>query len=644
MADFLSTGVSALLAYQTALTTTGHNISNVNTPGFSRQRADLATRIAQPTGAGFIGSGVNVVGVRRTYDQFAVEQVRMHTSLSSRLDTFYDLASQVDGLLADPDAGLAPVLQNFYDALQGVSDNPSSIPARQVLISEAGSLAERFHSVDERLTSLRDSVNTRLESLVSQINTLASSIGEVNYDIIIANAQSGGQPPNDLYDQRDELLRQLAVLVPVTTTTQDDGAMNVFIGNGQVLVIGADSRDLSTTRNPYNAYRLEVVAGSDGKGPIISDFLTGGEIGGVLEFRNDVLEQTQNDLGRVAAGLAMSINDQHALGLDLNDALGGQFFSLAGLAGNPLTALPAVNNTSGAGITYSFNSAAALTASDYRIDTSDGVNYSLRRLSDGTMVGTFAPGGYPATLVFASEGLTLTLSAAAAGGDSFQLEPTRRAAHDIAVAITDAKKIAAAGPLRSSLVVTNLGTGTISVPTTLNVAHPAFFTPVTIQMGASVVGGAVDQYSTDGGVTWNGYTAGANIDVNGWRVQIDGTPQVGDSFTIGKNTNATADNRNALALSALQTTGILDGGASNLQTSYSQLVSHVGARTHQLEVNATAQKTILEQAQAKRESVSGVNLDEEAANLVRFQQAYQASAQLITTANTLFQTLLDAVR
>jgi flagellar hook-associated protein 1 FlgK len=640
MSDFLSTGTSALLAYQTALTTTGHNIANVNTPGFSRQGADLATRIPQLTGSGFIGSGVNVVGVRRMYDQFAVDQVRMHTALSSRLDTYYNLSSQVDNLLADPDAGLSPVLQSFFDAMQGVADNPSSIPARQVLLSQANSLTERFHSVDERLTSLRDSVNTNLQQVVGQINSLAASIAEVNHNIVIAEAQSGGQTPNDLLDQRDELLRQLSELVPVTTTIQDDGAANVFIGNGQLLVIGGDSRELGTTRNAYNAFRLEVTDGPNGTGSIISSYLTGGKIGGVLDFRRDVLEPTENALGRVAAGVALAVNEQHALGLDLNNALGGDFFTVHGMAGDPITAYPSMNNTSGAAVTFEFTNAAALQASDYRL-TSDGTNYTLTRMSDNTVVGTFAPGAYPFTYNAATEGLSITVDSAANAGDGFQLEPTRSAARDIETAITDAKKIAAAGPLRSSGNTGNLGTATVTMPTTLDITDANFFTTVNIAFQTNA---GVMQYTTDGGGTWTNYTAGANIDVNGWRVQISGTPLDGDTFTVQRNNNATVDNRNALALAGLQDVGVLMGGSTTLQTGYAQLVSDVGARTHQLEINSTAQKTILEQATKTRDAVSGVNLDEEAANLVRFQQAYQASAQLINTANTLFQTLIEAVR
>ncbi len=653
MADFLSSGISGLLAAQTALATTGHNISNVNTPGFSRQRADLVTRIPQSTGAGFIGSGVNVASVRRMYDQFSVDLVRTHTSQHSRLATYHHMASQVDNLLADPDAGLAPVLQNFFNALQGVADNPASVPARQVLISESESLVARFHSISDRLTSLSDSVNDQLSSLTGRINSLSESIAKVNYDITIAWGKSGGQPPNDLLDQRDELLRQLAEYIPVTTVEQDNGAINVFVGNGQILVLGADARGISTTRNAQDPSKLEIVAGSDGKGPIISHFINGGELGGVLDFRRDVLETTQNSLGRIAVGLAMAVNEQHRQGLDTYGDPGGKFFGLEGLLGNPATALPATTNANSndpAVVKFEFTDASSLTTSDYQMKY-DGANWVLTRLSDNQVI---TDGGVDADgfITFPSEGFRLQLSGTPAAGDSFLIAPTRTASAGLSMAIDNANLIAAAAPLRSAISDQNLGTGKISTPGVTSDTELAGIQPVNIELTYDAIAGAFDVSIGGASVDTIAYQPGQEIDLGlelgnsdyiGLTFTISGAPADGDVFTIEKNSGAVSDNGNALALVGLQTQAILDK-TTNLQTGYGQMVSGVGARTHQLEINSKAQKTILDQAIQNREAVSGVNLDEEAANLVRFQQHYQASAQLIVAANTLFQSLLDAVR
>ncbi len=648
MADLLNTGVSGLIAFQRSLATTGHNISNVNTQGFSRQEVDLSTRIPQRTGSGYIGSGVNANSVRRVYDQFAVEQVWEHTAKNSRLQAYSELAGQVDSLLADPNAGLAPTLQNFFDATQGLADNPSSIPARQVVLSEANALVERFHSIEGRFANLRDANNEKLRNLVDEINAYADSIAELNANIQTARDLAGGEPPNDLLDQRDELIRQLAERVTVRTVEQDSGMMNVSIGTGQPLVTGTNVQGLRIVPSDYDAFRAEIALGKEGSsGPIISGLLTGGELGGVLDFRDDVLDPARNALGRIAIGLTESFNEQHAQGLDLNNEVGEDFFAVTGLSGTTIDAIPNPDNSGGASLTIQIDNASSLTTSDYRLD-SDGANLTLVRLSDNKAVETFANAA--GTYTSASEGLTLTIDSAAAANDKFLIQPTREASRNIELTVTDPKKIAAASPLRSALVGTNLGTGKISSPEILDIDDPNFFTESIIEMGDTSGDGAVDsyRYSIDDGVSWSAWVTPASmnddIDINGWRVNITGEPQVGDRFTVEKNSNAVSDNGNALELATLQGKPILENGTTDFQSGYAQMVSDVGTLTRQLEVNSDAQETLLRQAEKTRESISGVNLDEEAANLLKFQQAYQATAQVINVAKNMFDTLIGAVR
>lgn len=665
MADFLMTGVSGMLAFQTALATTGHNISNANTPGFSRQRAEMATRLPQQTGSGYIGSGVNVVGINRVYDQFTVDQLRTQTSLHSRLDSYYNLASQVDNLLADPDAGLAPTLQSFFNSLNGLADNPSSVPARQVVISEAGSLTERFHSIDSRLGALRDSVNSRIETLVGDVNALAESIAKANYDVVLSQGRAGNQSPNDLLDQRDELLRLLSEHIPVTAIQQDDGALNVFVGNGQALVIGTEARTIRAAQNPYDISRVEVAIGAEGSGPIISDYITGGEIGGALEFRNTVLEPALNALGRVAVGMTMTMNDQHRLGLTLDNNQGGDFFQLSGTSATaPLEGRPSIYNHGSASVEMVVDDPALLSTSDYRLDTKDGTNFLLTRLSDHMVIDSFSVPVPPGTYQSVSEGFTLNISGTASAGDSFQIEPTRAAARGLSLAVSNVKDIAAAGLLRTEAKVSNIGTATVTNPdvseaTNTNVVLGAG--NVNLQYDPNAGGAGVPGFTVTGAIAGflpydpatqsrgAAYDLGidlvpANANYEGISFTVSGTPTSGDQFDIMKNDSAVADNRNALSLAAVQTAAVLDDGSTNLQTAYGQMVSAIGAQTHQLEISAKAQKSILDQAVQSREAISGVNLDEEAANLVRFQQAYQATAQLISTSASLFQTLLDAVR
>ncbi len=657
MPDILSTGVSGLLAFQRALATTSHNISNVNTEGYSRQRTDLSTRIPEPSGAGFIGSGVRVSSVERLYDQFLSEQLRTQTSNLTKLDAFHKLSSQVDNLLADPDAGLAPALQEFFNALQGVADNPTSIPAREVLLSQAESLTHRFQSIDQRLAGLRDVVNASVTNTVNDINTLSQSIAKVNQNIVLALAQSGGQPPNDLLDQRDLLIRQLAERVPVTTVEQDNGAMNVFIGNGQVMVLGLDYNQLDVVPSDYDSFTLQVaLRTSAGPGPDVTNFLTGGTIGGLLSFRKEVLEPAQNALGRVAIGLAETINAQHAQGLDLNNQLGGDFFGFGGVTALA-TAAASSRNTGAAVVSYNITDVTALTASDYRLSTPDGVNYTLTRLKDNSVVGTYAPGAYPATINVPSEGFSFSVDVAAAAGDSFELRPTRAAARDITLLIDDTKEIAAGAPLRATEGLANLGSAKIAKLDTTATA--------TTDLAAVLAGGNVTMTydSAIPGYTLGGALAGTlaynpasesagktfdlgAIDPNysGITFKLSGVPLDGDSFTISANYDGVGDNGNALKLAAIDGTPILAGGTTTFQNAYGQMVSQVGARTHQASIDLGAQETLVTQAEMALESVSGVNLDEEAANMLKYQQAYQATAQIITIAQSLFDTLLNAVR
>lgn len=657
MPDILSTGVSGLLAFQRALATTSHNISNVNTDGYSRQRTNLATRIPEPTGAGFIGTGVKVTSVDRMYDQFLSEQLRTYTSNLTKLDAFHGLSSQVDSLLADANAGLAPALQQFFNALQGVADNPSSIPAREVFLSQAESLTHRFQAIDQRLGSLRDVVNTSVSNTVNDINTLSQSIAQINQSIVLAQAQAGGQQPNDLLDQRDLLVRQLSERVPVTTVMQDNGAMNVFIGNGQVMVLGMDYNQLDVIPSDYDSFTLRVaLRTSAGPGPDVTDFLGGGTIGGLLSFRKELLEPAQNALGRIAIGLAETINAQHRQGLDLNNELGLDVFGFGGVTALA-TAASSSRNTGTAEVTYSITDVSKLTASDYRISTADGTTYALTRLKDNSVIGTYTPGAYPATIDVPSEGFSFTLDMAANAGDSFELRPTRAAARDITLLINDTKQIAAAAPLRATESIANLGSAQIksldtTVGATTDLAAVLAGGPVTMTYDSAIPG-----YTLGGALAGNlAYdpsieSAGKTFDLGaidplyaGITFRLSGVPLDGDSFTISANYDGVGDNGNALKLAAIDGTPILAGGTSTFQTAYGQMVSNVGARTHQASIDLGAQQTMVTQAEMALEAVSGVNLDEEAANMLRFQQAYQANAQLINVAQSLFDTLLDAVR
>jgi flagellar hook-associated protein 1 len=640
--------VSALNAAQVGLATTEHNIANANTPGFNRQEVSLAVRQAQFTGSGFVGQGVDAASVKRVYNEFLNRQVLQDQGLASQLNTYYAQIQQIDNMVADPNAGLSPAIQDFFGAANNVSSNPASVPARQAMISSANSLTARFQSLNQRMNDLNGSVNSQISYSVTQINSYAQQISALNQNIVVAQS-ANGQQPNDMMDQRDQLVAQLNQEIKATVVKQGDGSYSVFIGNGQPLVVGTQSFKMNTRVSATDPTKLDVAyTYFNGTSTAIQQgSLQGGNLGGLLAFRDEALTNTQNALGRVAMAVAGTFNQQHQLGQDLNGALGGNLFvqpvpQVASNSSNSGTATVAASVVDGADYT-------ALTGSDYLLKFNGGTSYTLTRLSDNLVTNYAA--GLPATPV---DGLTLSSTAGAVAGDSFLIRPTVNGARDIAVSVADPAKIAAAAPVRSNATLTNLGTGTISAaivntssPVTPNPVHP--LTDLNLQQLVTI---SFNNPPTTYTVTGTGaglpatvaYTNGANISYNGWTVQISGAPAAADTFTIGSNTNATADGSNVLLLAGLQTKNTMAGGTTSYGGAYSQLVSYVGNKTRELEVTSKAQTSMVEQAVQAQQSFSGVNLDEEAANLLRYQRAYQAAGKALQIANSMFDTILNIGR
>ena len=551
MSGIFGIGSSALLTYQRALSVTGHNIANAGNENYSRQRLELAVRNPQFSGAGWFGQGVQMTDVARIADQFVLAQLRDNTSGFGRQQVYHQYAKRADNLLADPQSGLAPVLNQFFAAVQDVSNDPTSIPARQVLLSQGQALADRFAFLHKGLDDQRRLLEGQVGAAVQDVNTLAQGIASLNRQIVDATGIGGGKAPNDLLDQRDELIGRLSELVTVQTLPQDDGSVNVLIGSGQSLVVGPHASTLAAQALGNDPTRMEIAIVSPGSTIRVTELITGGQLGGLLEVRRDILDPAQNALGLTAVGLAMAFNELHANGVDLDGLAGGEFFRVpaAGVVvgrGNSAAGQPAV----------SFTDAGALTGRDYRLSF-DGSEWRLSRIGTPGVLATAAPGE---TISFDGLAIALAGITGAATGDSFDRQPTRNAAAGLGMALSDPRGFAAALPPDD----------------------PA--------------------------------------------------------------SNVAGDNRNALALAGLASQGVLAGGNTSISASYSQLVADVGVKTRQAELSFQAQGRLLDESRAMRESISGVNLDEEAANLLRYQQAYAAAAQVIAVAGTMFDTLLMAVR
>lgn len=628
MADLLSTGVSGLLAFQRALDTTSHNIANASTPGYSRQVTEFVTRRVDQSGSGWIGNGVEVSTVQRMYDDFLASQSRASSSSYHQLDTFATQVGRINNLFADSQTGLSATLQNFINAVQSVSNSPTSMPARQTLLSQAQSLVSRLQSYDSSLDSFEAQVNAQLESEANAISNLAQGIATLNQKISAGYAQTG-QPPNDLLDQRDRLLDELATHVNVSAVKQGDNSVNVFIGSGQPLVIGQTAAKLVSAPDPYDATRKVISLQSSGSTIDVTDRLSGGALGGMIDFRNQVLDPARNTLGRFSVALAEVMNDQHAEGIDLNGNLGGDFFATGGVM-----AQANVGNTGTGSLAVTRTSAGALTTADY-VMTLTASGWSLQRKDGGAAVAMTGSGTVASP--FVADGLSIVVSGAAQVGDRFQVLPTRGAVDGLQVLVTDPAEIAAAAPIVSARGVNNLGNATISAGEVLDASNAQLRSTVTIQFLTATT------YSVNGAGSF-AYTPGANIDLNGWRVQVNGTPAVGDTFTVSNNVNGTGDNRNALRLAEVLNQPVLSGGTASLNASVGQFISDVGVRANQAQVGRDAQEIVFNESVDSLQSLSGVNLDEEAAKLVQYQAAYQAMAQVISAANKMFETLLSATR
>ena len=643
MSNIFNIGKTALNAAQVGISVTGHNIANASTDGYSRQTIVQSSAQAQNWGFGYIGNGTQIDTVKRVYNELLAKQINNSQAITSAINTQLSSINQINSMLADSSAGLSPAIQSFFSSINDLSSAPNDAASRQAMLSSSEALVSRFKSIGDRLQEMQNTVNSQLTSSVSSINNYAKEIARLN-EAIDAAVNSTGQPPNDLMDQRDKLVLDLNKEVKASVVVQDGTKYNVFIGNGIPLVSGLTAYSLTTVNSPTNPGRVEVAYQSGNTTSILAESsLQGGVLGGLIEYRSESLDKTQNTLGQIAVALAQSFNAQHRQGLTNNGVPGGDFFTIPE---------PTVNangfNTGNAVVSSSITNANALTASDYRLRY-DGTNYSITRMSDNvTQTFTSLPQNV--------DGVSFTqTSGTMNSGDEFIVRPTANAASNIEVAVKQIADIAAGAPVvATSAATANTGSGAISAATVSSgYAGSPLASPFTLSYnGGNLSGfpaGEAITVTTTGGATTTypagstvPYSAGATISVAGISFSLSGSPATGDQFTVSANTsNAAGDNRNALQLAALQTQKVMSNGTASYQDTFNQLVSYVGNRTRELQITGAAETTLLNQTITAQQSESGVNLDEEAVNLLRYQQAYQAAGKVMQIAGTLFETLLS---
>jgi flagellar hook-associated protein 1 len=627
LSNIFGIDVSALQAFQQAIEVTSNNVANASTPGYDEESINLNAAPPQESGGIQIGAGVVVAGVQRAYSEAAALQLNTSQASLGQLNALQNYTSQIDNLFGTTAGGLTTALQNYYGAWSSVADDPTSTAARQSLISAAQSLAQNLNSTSSQLNELNSDVNTRITADVQQVNSISTQIANLNTQI--TEASGTGQSPNELLDQRDQLVSNLSQIVGVTTTSNSDGSVNVYVGNGQPLVLDQNTYQLSTVQNQFNASELEVSSATS-NGASISSQITSGDLGGLLAARTQAINPALNQLGQIATAVADGSNTQQASGLDLNGELGSPLFSL----GAPV-ATASSQNTDATTASVSITNVSALTSDNYLLSYQGGA-YTLTDATTGADVALTGAGTSASPLVASSVGLSIVLSGTPAAGDQFLVQPTAQAASTIGVALTNPSGIAAAGAIETSAADANTGSATISAGTVLDAANPSLLNATTITFLSPTT------YEINGAGSYT-YASGGNIDQNGWQVQIGGTPATGDTFTVQGNQSGTGDNTNALAAANLNTQGVLSNGTISVSGAVSALISGAGAQAQQVNTAQSAQSAVNTQAQQQVQSITGVNLDEEAANLVQWQQAYQASAQALSVANGLFTDFLDSV-
>ncbi len=661
----MSIGVRAMFANYTSMQTTGHNIANAQTPGYSRQTVELQTSGGQQTGAGFFGKGVDVVTVQRASDAFLTTQSQVASSMAAMDNARSSNLQQLETVFPPGDSGMGASVGNFMNAFVDLANSPADSSARQVILSDAAEMADRFSTAGGQLDRLQNGVTSDLKNSVAQVNQMAAQVASLNGDIAALRGSSSA--PNDLLDQRDQLIKQIGNLVKVSTVQADDGTMGVFIAGGQRLVLGAEAQQLAVTPDPANTGRSTISISDSGiTHELSTDLLVGGSISGLMKYQNEDLVSARNQLGQMAAAVSARVNQVQASGIDMSSPAGSGNPVFA--VGGPI-AIPNTHNSrdaSGgfaASVSLTVTDASQLKASDYTLaaDPATPGNFVVTRQSDGVKF-SMAPdgaGGFGftrqsdgAAMGSSMDGFQITFSGSPAASDSFELEPVGRAAVSMQRVLDDPTGLAAAAPQTAVMGVANKGTATVAG---LTVVDPSSDPTLTTSINFTDAAGDYSYTLTDasGAVTSSGtgtWTPGQPIALNGYQMTLNGVPANGDTISVTKTAHPESNNGNALAMVGLRDEAFvgrdkqIDGSLQDGETAtdaYASVLANVGVRVQSAKTASTISQATSDQADDAVADKSGVNLDEEAGRLIQFQQGYQAAAKVLQVAQAIFDTLLQ---
>lgn len=682
--SLLNIGMSGLAAGQSSLMTTGNNIANADTAGYSRQQTVQGTKDSTQFGNLYIGTGTTLADVRRVYNSYLDQQLQLKTSLNSDAAAYLGQVTPVDKLLSDSGTGLTGALTKFFSSMQNVNANPTDDASRQLLLSDAQALSNRFNTVSSQLNEQNANINGSLGTMSDQVNKLATTVAQLNQRI--AEVSSGGGMPNDLLDMRNETVRQLSTFIGVQVSDRGSN-VDIYLPGGQPLVMGNTVNTLEIVPGKVDPTRSSIQLNRGSSTIDITGAVTGGEIGGLLRYRETTLDPALNELGRVALVVADQMNSQLGQGLDKNGEFGAALFNnINGAALISQRSIASSNNSTGSGnLNVTIKDTGKLSTGDYTVTFRTATDYSVKR-ADGSSLGPFNTGTTPAPVI---DGFSLSFNGGGAlsAGDSFKITPTRNAAANIKTEMTDAKRLAISAPLSADLLpgakgsLSIAGQPTVKVP--LDIYNPAAnaemqtaiknSVPVKLVFGAEGPSQSFEYFDAKGTLMGSGTivpgqnntlnlkikmvdSTGAPITDGGTpavqktftvEMTVAGSPQKGEGLSLKFNGADSKDNRNGTALANLQNKQTVDTGSVSkgitLVDAYGKLVESVGAKASQGKLDSAANNAILANAKGARDSLSGVDLDEETGNLVKYQQYYTASSQIIKAAQEIFSTLINSL-
>jgi len=685
--SLLNIGMSGLSASQYALITTGNNIANADNAGYSRQQTVQGSRASNQFGNVYIGSGTTLADVRRVYNSYLDAQLQTTTSLNSDAAAYAGQISPLDALLSDSGTGLNGALTKFFASVQNVNAKPGDDASRQLLLSDAQALSNRFNSVSAQLMTQNANINGNLTNMADRINNLAATVAQLNQKI--SEISKAGGMPNELLDARNETVRQLSTFTG-TQVIERDGNVDIYLGSGQPLVMGSTASKLEVVPSQADPSRMGIQLNRGSSTVDITSVMTGGEMGGLLRFRSTVLDPAMNELGRVALVVADQMNSLQAQGIDKNGEFGSNLFnSINSAAQMANRSIATAGNSAGSGnFDVSIEDSGKLTINDYKVTFTSATDYTVQRLPDGTSMGVFSTQTTQPPVI---EGFSLTLSGGtAAVGDTFKITPTRNAATNIKTEMTDSKRLAIAAPLGAAIAAG--GSGTLTIPAsgqpTLTTKFDIYdaatttamqnglknSTPTKVVFGDVSADGTSQTYQfldAKGGLISSGtIKPGENNTLNltvslkdasgapiplapatqytvSFDMTVAGSPGKGAAINVSLSQPGSLDNRNGTALADLQTAKTVDTGSASkgisLNDAYGKLVEGVGSKAAQGKLDSAATSAILANAKGARDSLSGVDLDEETGNLVKYQQYYTASSQIIKAAQEIFSTLINSL-